>query len=560
VPKCAAFGTKIGASRRSGPPRETSPGRRCGWSEAASVSFLHLSCGGQNGATAHGKRNFSGPAAITNDVSVQLRLKWICWVAVACVVSLAPATQPIFAAAAGSSGLQVESAGMAIAVQPNGKLVAAGITQPCRGQGVKSCAESSLVVARYSPAGKPDKHFGDGDGLVTLPVDDATSSLAGLALQADGKIVVAGGSKDLGVGQLALFRLAPSGTLDPSFGIGGGLTLPTSAFTAGASNALAVTPAGQILVAGAEPDPAGPKFAVAGFTTTGVLDPGFGTAGLASVRVDPSGGGETANALTLRPDGRIVVAGTAGRPVGTQAQQASFAVAQLLPDGTPDTAFAGDGTTTVFSLPTGGNGGVAHVGAQSVAISPSGDLVLAGSHTPFDLHPGCDQFSLVSLTPAGDPVSGFGEGGFVSASAPACAGAADLAFTSSGTIMVTGAPAGFESPKDPGKVAVRSFTTQGAVDSAFGAEGLVSKRLLGSASGTYAVTVDSRGSIYATGYVISDRCLRGVKHGRTSTCRALTLLRLDGHGKLDKSFGDHGLVTQPGLCQSHAKRCKPGHK
>ncbi|MBK8321703.1 MAG: hypothetical protein IPL06_03005 [Betaproteobacteria bacterium] len=97
----------------------------------------------------------------------------------------------------------------AMAVQPDGKIVAVG-------ERYKSGSEADLLLARFEANGALDASFGTGGVAVfdsqanapTVVLETATA----VALQADGKIVVAGVSRDLG-DFVIVARLTATGTL-----------------------------------------------------------------------------------------------------------------------------------------------------------------------------------------------------------------------------------------------------------------------------------------------------------------------------------------------------------
>jgi uncharacterized delta-60 repeat protein len=128
--------------------------------------------------------------------------------------------------------------------QPDGKVIMVGATVT---------APRDFSVIRYTAAGAPDPGFGGGDGLVT---DDfgASDAAAGVALQADGKILVAGNSIDFSdptSGDFALARYTPAGAPDPSFGGGDGKLLTNFLPSANdAAAAVGVQPGGRIVLAG----------------------------------------------------------------------------------------------------------------------------------------------------------------------------------------------------------------------------------------------------------------------------------------------------------------------
>jgi uncharacterized delta-60 repeat protein len=205
----------------------------------------------------------------------------------------------------------------ALAIQPDGKLVAAGsapIGDP-RNSG-------EFAIARYNPDGSLDRSF-DGDGRVTTTFTPLTDWATGVAVQPDGKIVV-GGYAGYSFSKpnypqrpdYALARYNPDGTLDASFDGDGKATASGTTFTGD----LALQADGKILIAGGQ---------VARFTRDGSLDSSFGQGGKTTLDL-------TATALLLQPDGKIIAAG--GTPSG-----GDFALARLLPNGQYDRSFGSSG-------------------------------------------------------------------------------------------------------------------------------------------------------------------------------------------------------------------------
>jgi uncharacterized delta-60 repeat protein len=107
-----------------------------------------------------------------------------------------------------------DDGGRALALQPDGKIIAAGWAS--------ADDEQDFAVARYLPDGSLDPSF-DGDGLVTVNVHNSEQGHEVL-LQPDGRIVVVGFG-DSGE-RFALARLEQDGSLDPSFGNGGVVIAP----------------------------------------------------------------------------------------------------------------------------------------------------------------------------------------------------------------------------------------------------------------------------------------------------------------------------------------------
>jgi uncharacterized delta-60 repeat protein len=129
-----------------------------------------------------------------------------------------------------------------------------------------------------------------------------------IAVQRDGKLVVAGGGRISAVDEFAVGRYTARGRLDPTFGRGGEtLTGFGSArgFSAWA-NSLAIQPDGKAIVAGTT-GKAVSRFALARYTTAGKLDRRFGRHGAVVTTIQPNA---QASAVALQRDGEIVTAGT----------------------------------------------------------------------------------------------------------------------------------------------------------------------------------------------------------------------------------------------------------
>jgi uncharacterized delta-60 repeat protein len=259
-------------------------------------------------------------------------------------------------------------------VQPDGRIVVGGFTD-----------ELVSAFARYLPNGAPDPSFGV-NGKATFDVPATREIIRDIALQADGKIVAVGNA-DLDF--LAL-RLNGNGSVDPTFG-GNGFVV-TNIGIADEAKAVDIQPDGRIIVAG-RTDQAPTRFGVVRYTVQGALDITFGGDGIATVEF---GQGDVAFALTLQPDGKIVVAGS------TVTEGASkSAVARLNTDGALDPTFSGDGKAITDAVP--GNEQV-----QKVEID-SGGRIVAAIGTPEQQN----SFTVSRYNANGSSDTSFGNGGIV---------------------------------------------------------------------------------------------------------------------------------------------------
>jgi len=226
----------------------------------------------------------------------------------------------------------------AVAVQPNGRIVAAGTSG------------DDFALLRYNPDGSPDPTFGVGGKVVTDLGSATVDSWSAMALLPDGKIVVAGRSG----GDFALARYNHDGSLDSSFGSGGKLTTDFGGGDAAA--AMALQPDGKIVLAGGSSF----RVALARYNPNGGLDATFGMGGMV---ISDFGGGESAAAIGLQHDGKIVVAGGP--------RSATFVVARYNPDGRLDLPFGIGGMVA-----TDFGGGTSQ--ATALALQADGKIVVAG--------------------------------------------------------------------------------------------------------------------------------------------------------------------------------------
>jgi uncharacterized delta-60 repeat protein len=242
---------------------------------------------------------------------------------------------------------------VALALQPDGKLVAAGSSD--------TASDNDFAVVRYNADGSPDTSF-DTDGKVTTSV--ATfDDVHGVALQADGKIVVVGSSYNGSNYDFSLVRYNTDGSPDMSFDGDGKVTTSLgSGYDDG--RAVVVQPDGKIVVAGsAFLVGSQTAFAMARYKSDGSLDSTFGMDGKAYAQETSI---SVLSAVALQPDGRIVGAGYATTS-GTQ----YFALVRLKPSGNLDPAFDYNGTLNI-SVGTGSQA------ATAVALQPDGKIVAAG--------------------------------------------------------------------------------------------------------------------------------------------------------------------------------------
>jgi uncharacterized delta-60 repeat protein len=219
-------------------------------------------------------------------------------------------------------------------------------------------SRSYFMVAKHLADGSPDPAF-DGDGVVITAMGAGAAVGNGIAVQPDGKIVVAGSAvNDVGAPLMAVARYRVDGSLDPTFGSGGRVFLQGAAAVD-----VVITPTGKLVVAGTGPS----GFVVVRLLPSGAKDLTFGQQG----RVEAGFVNRTATASDVAvASGKIIVGGSATWQT-PQATLEGFTIMRFTSTGALDPTFDSDGKViTTF------NEGLA--GITELAITGSGKILAAG--------------------------------------------------------------------------------------------------------------------------------------------------------------------------------------
>ena len=247
----------------------------------------------------------------------------------------------------------VDNYGSDVAVQSDGAIVVVGSSS--------AGGTPDFAVARYDSSGNLDMTF-SGDGLLTTPIGAGIDQAYSVAIQDDGKLLVAGYSFNGTDNDLAIVRYNSNGTLDTSFGGGDGIV--TTAVGAGndAGYSVTVQADGKILVAGLSLIGGNNDFALVRYNSNGTLDTSFGGGdGIATTAV--GAGNDGGYSVMVQADGKIVVAGTSNNGSNND-----FAVVRYNSDGTLDNGFDSILANTLNGAPTFIENGVAVVLDADVQI------------------------------------------------------------------------------------------------------------------------------------------------------------------------------------------------
>jgi uncharacterized delta-60 repeat protein len=335
-----------------------------------------------------------------------------------------------------------------------------------------------FALARYNPDGSLDATF-DGDGRVLTDFATSTDVALGVAIQADGKIVAVGFTNAGGNGNnFALARYDPNGSVDPTFDGDGRVVTDFGPDDDGASE-VAIQADGKIVAAGSSGAGANPlNFALARYNPNGGLDPTFDGDG----RVVTDFGARTDGALgvAIQADGKIVAAGfsSAGAPA------VDFALARYNPNGSVDATFTGDGrVVTDFG---------ANDSASDVVIQADGKIVAAGGS---DAGANPRNFALARYNPGGSLDVTFDGDGRVVTDVGAQDRGASVAIQGDGKIVAAGhTTAG----ANPDNFALARYNQNGSLDPSFGGDARVVTDF-GADDAANSVAIQADGKIVAAG-------------------------------------------------------------
>ena len=260
-------------------------------------------------------------------------------------------------------GATSRAEGRSLAIQPDGKLVVAGaVATYCSAY----CDWDAFGVARYDAAGTLDPAFGTG-GHVTITFARGAAEGYGVAIEPDGKIVVAGYAGSGTDGAFALARLLPDGTPDAGFGTNGQVITDIDPDFRDAAFALLRQPDGKIVAGGYTPYSG---WALARYLPNGSLDSTFGNQGIVETLI----GDNTAYlfSLALQADGKILAGGQASPSCTDTCPPGPFALARYLPDGTLDSTFGSGGIVQTIMSPAGDSR------VYGLAVQPDGRILAGG--------------------------------------------------------------------------------------------------------------------------------------------------------------------------------------
>lgn len=375
--------------------------------------------------------------------------------------------------------------------------------------------ERSASLLVRGPSGSLDTTFGAA-GKVSTKIGVDGIGVRGLAVQADGRILVGGQSEK----DVVLARLGSDGLLDATYGAQGKITADLK--VAGTSSydvaeGLALAPNGGAVIAGWTTNPTS-NYAVARFSSAGALDTTFDNAGYVVTPFAPQptwNGDVLALAVVVQPDGKPIFGGK----ILEMGAKHHPVIARFKATGALDDTF-GSNDSGWFSRQ-------AYVGAtpldasddecSALALAPGDKIVGAGTSEQ-----GGKRFFIVRLDSKGKPDPSFGSGGFTQIAFPKDATAHSVHTLPDGRVLVTGTT--------ETKMVVARLDESGRLDTQFGGTGKVLVDL-----GAPIVETSARSVLDPSGRVVISAA--------TGVDNDIVIARVLDTGVVDSSFGTDGHVV-----------------
>ncbi|MCX7262695.1 MAG: hypothetical protein NTX67_08030 [Burkholderiales bacterium] len=376
-------------------------------------------------------------------------------------------------------------------------------------------SNNDFSLIRLNANGSLDTSF-EGDGKAIIPLGTSSDEGRAIMLQADGKILVAGTSWNGSNNDFSLIRLNANGSLDTSFDGDGKAIIPVGNGSDSAS-AMMLQADGKILVAGTSFNNVGTDFSLIRLNANGSLDTSFSGDGKAIISVGEGWMDDVGSAMTLQADGKILVAGS------SRGNNTDFSLIRLNANGSLDTSFDGDGIALIGAGASFGTG-------RAISLQADGKILVAGSS---DL--GGNKFSLIRLNANGSldtsfvgslDTSLYGAGKVNIPVGLKDSFASAIALQADGNILVAGS-SNWRSTGGNLDFSLIRLNANGSLDTGFAYFGKAYVEVGSSEDYVSAITLQTNGKILVAGFSAN----------ANTTDYDFSLIRLHENGSLDTTLG-----------------------
>ena len=427
---------------------------------------------------------------------------------------------------------------------PNNRIIAGGLAF----NGVNN-SEFALAAYNVSDGGVATA-FGT-NGIVTTSVSTGADGIQAMRLES-GKMIAAGFASDGARTDFALARYNSDGSLDfdpaadpataPPFDLDGIVKTAVGGGSSDEINALAIQATGEIIAAGFSfgvDNVKNKDFALARYTTDGVLDASFGISGrvTTSISGSPNTADDVINAIALQADGKIVVGGSAFQ--GNVGASDDFALARYLPDGSLDTTFGSGANGIVTRINTASDeviNGLALQNDQKIVVAGTAftgvnhNFIVGRYNANGTLDTSFDSDGIVT-TPIGAG-SSFSEAMVIEHNDTNTVLDDKIILAGSAEMLVAGN--GEDEEETTLDFALVRYNADGSLDTGFGVNGIVTTPVGSGHDFAETVIIQSDGKLLVAGSVFSDEAPE-----------QFALVRYNADGGLDTAFGNNGIVMTP---------------
>jgi uncharacterized delta-60 repeat protein len=361
-------------------------------------------------------------------------------------------------------------------------LVATGNTFTAVGFTTVDNTEVATVI-QYDQNGTINSAFGN-NGQVIIPLGTGNGRASSATVQPDGKILIAGWARFSNKEQYFVARLQTNGTLDDTFGDSGITTgsFSNSSFAEDEVAAIDLLSDGKIVVAGRGYNGQNDDAFIGCFNTDGSLNTSFGTDGVVILDFANSPPSESATALVINDQDRIIVG---GRVALSFNEEDSYFVSRLSSTGDLDNTFGTNGSL-IYTLASN-----VIAGLNALALDNQGRIITGGG--AFDTDELDNNFFLTRINTNGNVDESFGNNGELIIQRNSNETIWDLEALPSGDIIAAGSTGGF-----PSRFAVVRINEFGFQDLSFGNNGWATTQIE-SGFNTIRGIVVSNNRIYAAG-------------------------------------------------------------
>ncbi len=363
-------------------------------------------------------------------------------------------------------------------LQPDGKIILGGFT------GSGTMIDFALI--RYNTDGSIDNSFGT-NGIATASFDSPNAGsdiIAALNLQADGKIVAVGTTKQSSITQACIARFDSNGTLESSFNNNIGYYFAGTANYYLFPTGVKIMGNGKIIVTGTFEGSFAGDFFIIKLNADGTPDITFGNNGMVVTPLENTGYPDNSYAMEMQLDGKLVMVGS---NLQYFSEGLTFVIARLNNDGQLDPNFNTVGFVRLNITFFGDDI------AYNVAVQPDGKIVAVGTLNEGTAN---SDFLIVRCNGDGSMDNSFGTNGIVTTDfIGGIDGAREVLIQSDGKIIAIG----YATANGAFRFGLARYNPNGSLDNTFGVNGKITTDISAGEDVAYSAALQTDGKLLVAG-------------------------------------------------------------